>query len=313
VQGTRTIAGVAVSVPTEEANPIPASPPLTLDSDAQLAYSSSVMNAISAAAGHRVTSDDPDLVVTAIPGSRILHIAFTADTEKVATNTANAAASALMAALTQHAVERSAIQLKALRARAASLNSTINADAAVLYRLQAPSIQRLSDVEVRMLRERTHALMLAAQSVKIQTDRVLSRQLTPPQIVQPVSTSPQSDVWRVSIATGLSLGLLLGVLLARFRHLLSPRLHRTSDVARWTDLPLLAVMPSPTQSGGTTAEVDTALRSLEVYRPTAFVCASARSTAQSTPVIRPARAGTAGRPPPVGAGAATRPRGRQVS
>jgi hypothetical protein len=277
LQGTRSIATVGVVVTPEPANPIPATPPLTLDSDAQLLYSTPVLNAASHVAGQQVTSADPDLAITATPGTHILHIAYTANNPAVASETASAAASAFIAVLAQHDAQRSALQLSELRARAASLDATINAQAAVLYRLQAPSVQRLNDVEVKSLKKHTSSTILAAQRVKIQIDRVTSRQPTPPQIVQPVSTSPQSDVWRVSIATGLALGLLLGVMLGWLRHLRSPRLRRTSDVTRLTDIPVLAVVPLHQKRQNTSADLDPALLSLDVYRPTAFVSASARS------------------------------------
>lgn len=277
VQGKGSVASIGVSVPQMGANPIPASPPLTLDSDARLIYSASVLSAISAAAGRRVSSDDSDLVVTAVPGTRILNISYTAPTAATAKRTVSAAGSALAAAIDQQARERTAVQLRALSARAASLRSTINAQAAVLHTLQTPSPQRLSDSDVRFLRQRTSALRLAARSVSIQTDRLTTRQPAPSQIVQAARTTPDADTWRVGTATGLSLGLLAGLMLAWVRPLLGRRLHRAADVARWTQLPVLGELPSPTNrsSPPSPAELDRVIRSLAAYQPTAFVTASA--------------------------------------
>lgn len=281
VQGTRDVATVGVLVAPEESNPIPASPPITLDSASLLLYSAPVLAAVSTAAGHQVTSTDPDLAITATPGTHILHITFAADDPLTASRTATAAASALMTALTQHAAERRDLQLSQLRASAASLSSSIDAQAAILSRLQLPGIQRPTDLEVKTLKESTSATILAAQKVKIQMDRITSRQPTPPQVVQPSSTSPQSDDWRVSIATGLSLGLLLGVLLGWVRTLRSPRLRNTKDIARWAGLPVLAEVPVGGDWLETAGELDRAHRSLEVVRPTAFVSASPSSSSAS--------------------------------
>ncbi len=276
VQGTRTVATVAVMVPREAPNPIPASPRQTMDSTALLVRSAPVINAMSSATGHQISSDDTDLAVTATPSSQVLHITYTADTAAVATKAVNAAASAFTALIAQQAQERRALQLDMLGARAISLNSSINAQAAVLHRLQAPGINYLDNLEAKLLRERTNAAIVDARSVAIEINRVTSRQPTPVVILAPTSTSPESDVWRVSIATGLALGLMVGVLLGWLRHLHGPRLRRTSDVSRWTDLPVLAVVPAGASSRDKAAALDGTLLTLKVFEPTAFVSASAR-------------------------------------
>lgn len=101
VRGTPSIASIGILVPAQHAadsfgSTAADTRPTTMDTEAQLVRTPAVLSAMSDAAGRAVTARDPDLLVTATPNTRILHLTYTAPTATAAQNVVEAGARALL-------------------------------------------------------------------------------------------------------------------------------------------------------------------------------------------------------------------------
>jgi uncharacterized protein involved in exopolysaccharide biosynthesis len=183
-------------------------PEVSIDTDAQLVRSPSVLNAVGDALGVDAPRAEQHLSITASPGSHVLHVTVSATSAAVAARAADAAVAAFVD------VRRDALgalrsgQLRQLR----------------LF---------VTDQEEMLAKEQTRRLVIAGEDemfaqileMRAGIEELEEARRLPAQVVSPADLPPRADHANaeVSITSGAMLGLLGGWLLAIGRDRARPR------------------------------------------------------------------------------------------
>ena len=215
-RGFSPTATVSIMIPTSTplvtlsaSDPDPDQPiarPNTLDTVAKLATDQSVLSAVRDAEEAAGLSGAGSLAVSATANSRILHLAYTANSALAAKTGVTAAANSYLQSQTASLrAERSAV-LDALEVRAAGLANAIH------------TIDRQRGLGDRTLvLEQKDELLAKAAAVSFQYQRVRAAPLEPGSLASLTSVHTERDGWVVGLSSGAMVGLLAGISLGRWR------------------------------------------------------------------------------------------------
>ena len=236
-QGTPAVATVSVVIPEEPTYLAAERRPQTLDTEAQFAVDSAVLDGMRPAVGHTIAQRD--LYVSADPNTRILNLHFTGRDSAEAIAGATQAAHVLLDLRTKDLASRSASAMKVLEMRGASLDKAINTLDVSASLLNSRKVRDRHTQEIRTLQENRYRLLVQAGVVSSRIGRAESLPLDPGHVIRPAVARTTNDVWNVALSSGAMLGLALGLLLGRLRDAVSSRLTRRRVVGE-TGLPVLA-------------------------------------------------------------------------
>lgn len=235
-QGPQSVATVSIVVP-RESELADVGREATLDTLAQLARDTQVTAAMAAAAEHPIDPDD--LYVSADPNSRILNLRY-------AGSEPGAALAAIDAAGDTFLQVRGTLLEDERKDAVAQFDARYTAGIAAISTVDT-SLDQLKEIgdrnTLRVLDEARGVLLDKAGRAAGQGARAAVMPLEPGTVVRPPSVSVSRDDMVVSAGTGLFVGLLLGLLLARVRGLVGAPLARVRDVSAAAEVPLLATLP----------------------------------------------------------------------
>jgi capsular polysaccharide biosynthesis protein/MinD-like ATPase involved in chromosome partitioning or flagellar assembly len=224
---------------------------INLDTEAQLVTATQTVSA--AAEELEVTSDEirelADRVgVSVPPNTEILDITYTGDSAEAAQQGALAFANAYLAQ--REATARKGIedQIATLDERSKAFSDQLAAASKAAASQPAGSAERTrTDQQIQQLSQQL------ASNAATKT-RLQSTSLTPGQIVtQPrLPSSPSSPDLITTLATGLALGLLLGIGVAALRHRADDVIRTPEDLYRRTRVPVATVLSTPLHQGEVT-------------------------------------------------------------
>ncbi|MBM6402082.1 hypothetical protein [Phycicoccus sonneratiae] len=271
-QGPQSVATVSIFVP-EESELADVGREATLDTLAQLARDRQVTSAMAAAAEHPIDPDD--VYVSADPNSRILNLRYAGSQPGAALAAVDAAGETVIRLRTELL---DAERKDAVAQFDAQYTSGIAAVATV-----DESLDRLRDsgtgVGLETLENQRTALLDAAGRAAGRGARAAVMPLDAGQVVRPAAVTVSHDALVVAMGTGLFLGLLVGLALARVRGVVGAPLARVRDVAGSAEVPVIATLPARavTPDGRTYADHELAWRSavdvVRLHSPAAVVAA----------------------------------------
>jgi hypothetical protein len=268
--GVPAIATISMVLPEEPMYLTNGERPTSMDTEAQFAQDAAVLSAMSRAAGDEVRAGD--LYVSANPNTRILNLRYTGMGTDAAVRGVEAGAAAVLALRAEDLKERMARTGRTLDKRAKSLGGAINtldsSQALLKDASRDPLTGRALRVveQPRFLKENRAALLVQAGIVGSRRDRSASVPLDAGQVVRPAVARRSADRWEVSIASGLVLGLVGGLVAARGRELLSRRLRRRRVVVEDAGMDVLAELDGHRARGW-----DEAVLAAVVHRPSACI------------------------------------------
>lgn len=216
---------------------------INLDTEAQLATSTDVMQE----AGKQYpeithesrTQFSDDVSVSVPPNTSVLKIAFTADSRSGARDGANALASAYLANRKRTALSQLDNQKHTAQTTVASLTSQLHAASLKQAALTVGSLDKpYLQSQIGLLRNQITAenqQLVGLGAIAVTPGRVVEKASLPP--------SPSSPSRLIDIASGIGLGLLLGLLVAWLRNRYRRKVRTAGDVAATVDVPCLAVLP----------------------------------------------------------------------
>ncbi len=243
LHGTPSTATLSVLVPPEPTYVAKASHPVTIDTEAQFANSTSVSDAILDAVSHDAKIDPDRLEVTATPNTRILHLTYSAANPKSATSAVTAAANALLQLRARNMQARQAAVLKALRLRADALDKAIKTVDTSGVSLKSSTKELNLFGKAELLRRTNQELLSEAGQVGSQIAQATSIPLDVGHLVRPATVTLDTGRWLVALASGMMLGLLVALLTSLLRDAVTVRVRRAKDITGTTGLPILAEVP----------------------------------------------------------------------
>lgn len=230
--GNPVIARTSVIVPAESVSEQPGFT-TSLDTLNQLARSGTVRAAIRDATG----GEEGPLDVVATPNSRILTLSYTGDSTGTALAGVTAAAEGLLSA-----------HRSLLEADRDSAVSRLDDEYAALLRALAivdSSLKsRLSALDVSMLQQTRGRILSESADVANESARLGALVFEVGRTVRPAAARTTYDPLVVSVATGLMLGMLAGVLTARLRDMHTRRLRGVRGAAAALGTDMLARIPA---------------------------------------------------------------------
>ena len=251
---------------------------INLDTEAQLVKSAAVVERATQTYRPLTKQTFEDLVsdisVTVPPNTTVLEIAFTANAAKVARAGANALATAYLA-------DRQGNAQNVLDRQKRNAQQSV---AALTSELQNVSQQAAASKTNGYLRTRIALVKNQIDSENRQIVTLGTVQITPGRVITaaslPVKASSPSMI--INLASGIGLGLILGLLAAWLLLRYRRKVRRPDDVTHVVDMPCLAVLSRPRKGSAARAEQ---------YRRLALVSTSAVHDARrlvfATPLISP--------------------------
>ena len=204
--GIPSVANVSIWLRPDPLYPNSTKRPETLDTAAQIASGARVLDAISAATGQPLPAVARSLAVSAVPNTRILELSFRADTARTATEAVGVAAQAVLSIRGQELENRQASTSQELNAKSRRLSLTVARVEAAISSLSGNGLG-----PPRVLLEERYDLGLAVNDVESNIATVTSLPVDAGEVVRPIHVRDVHGRWNVSLATGLLLGLLVGV------------------------------------------------------------------------------------------------------
>jgi len=266
-RGVSSVGSVSVVLPVEPSLLTENLRPSTMDNEAQYARSPAVLDAVSQAVGHPVSASD--INISANANTRILNIRYSARSSREAQTGAAAAAEAVLERRSLEIRDRLAATSARLVKQAAALQaalSTMNTSSELLSKESRDEGRPLPAADPRALDEGRAALLAKAGIVSTRLARAETTTIDAGQIVRPVASRVAGGRWRVSLVTGLSLGLVAGLIAASARETVTRRLRRR-ELATDAGLPVLAQV-DPADLADSMARDAGEVRMLQHLRPT---------------------------------------------
>lgn len=216
--------------------------PMSLDTDAQLLGGRQVTEAIRSATGITLQPDQQDLRVVARPNSRVVDLTFGASSPELAVNGVAAASRSFLEGRQTQLNAELKNEVSLLNEQAASLDTSVRVLDGALA-VVGDNSNRVPLVGTRNTRELRWSLLTKIQQVNFQINRVVSNPTSSGEYLDAIRVEPQNDVWNVSLASGLMIGLLFGGAGAMFSERHGTRLRWPQVVLAETGLPVLASVP----------------------------------------------------------------------
>lgn len=245
-RGVPYVASDTILVPSAARLPSGGDGPMTLDTEAQLLSSPAVANAVLKATGKPLEATSTDLRSVAVPNSRVLNVLYEGSSPKAATAGVRAASDAFLSQRQQQLETELNDEIAQLKAQALSLDSSVrvlNDALAVVGDTNSPSPL----VQTRNTREQRGELLTRIDKVNYQLTRVVGNPSVTGDIILPTKVVPQNQVWIVSLASGLMLGLMAGAGIAMQLDRRGRRLRTPEDLQRAIGIPTLAVVETGAQ------------------------------------------------------------------
>lgn len=210
--GSPARAAQSVAVPGVDLVGVPDIRPLSLDSEASVLKSTTVLEAVATAlpGENDLTDIERSLEVTARPNSRILNITYMARDETQARVGAEIAAAAYLTYRDQLAEEARVSISERYSAQQKQLEDNFVAAAETVNTADGPPNPSLA--------ERTNELRLLAANARGIVQTAESTSGTGSQIVSDVQVVPSTDLARVRVTSGGMTGLVFGLMLAPWVH-----------------------------------------------------------------------------------------------
>jgi hypothetical protein len=243
-QGVTTTATAQVELPRDPVYPDESHRTDTLDTLGQLLKTPDVARAVTEAVGRPINLES-ELTIGAAPNSRILYVKVTDLDGHDASIAATAAAKQLIEVRDGQLQRRQLRVLARLRNREAELMKAM----IELDRLQRAASDAHSDKLTRIYIPIHFALLARQTAANLDTTSVLATRPVSGTLLGPAHTHQRRDVWRVSLGSGLMLGLLAGIWVARLRDIISPRVGRGRKTSRLTGLDVVATIELPARAG----------------------------------------------------------------
>lgn len=240
--GVRYSATQTMLVPDSRRLPSGGYGPMSLDTEAQLLSGRSVTEAIRRATGTTLQPDQQDLRVVARPNTRVVDLSFRANSPESAVKGVAAASRAFLEEREAQLNSELKDEMSLLNKQASGLDSSVRVLDDVLQ-VVGDTGSRIPLVETRNTREVRWNLLTRIQQVNFQMNRISSTPTPNGSYLDVIRVEPQNDVWNVSLASGLMIGLLFGSAGAMVSERRGARLQRPAIVLRETGLPVLATVP----------------------------------------------------------------------
>lgn len=270
------IGTVSLYLPEEPENIDPRS--VNLDTLAFLARGGVVTDSL-----RRAVDESPrfqDVVISADPNSRILNFRYTAN------NASNALKGAAVAGESMLAVRRELLQTERQEAvsqfgaqYSASLRAIETVDQKIVALGGTPGASKATPRTQLLVSQRSDLLVRAGRSAG-QGARASAAPIDPGRVVRPAAVSTSYDRIVVFMSSGLLLGLLIGIAIARLRSVRGTRIGSIANLESAVILPVIAHLPvgALSSSGRLNAGYETAwtstVNAVLVHTPVTVVSAS---------------------------------------
>ncbi|CCH79226.1 conserved membrane hypothetical protein [Nostocoides japonicum T1-X7] len=246
-EGSPSVATISVLIPPEPVYPGGDPWTRTLDTEAQFAYSAPVLEAMSRVAARPVAADDSGLSVTAIPNSRILNLSYQSMSPTTASAVVSAAAQSMLDSRNEYLRARQTRAFDGIDARSAAVNAALGT-----VDDEGTALDHFADYDVRssrraLLKQTQYGLLASIAEIENQREQLSSTQLVGGRVLGPARVVVVTGPRTVRLASGLGLGLLVGLGVALLRELRGRRLSSSGRAAADLDVPVVNDMPSATR------------------------------------------------------------------
>jgi hypothetical protein len=213
--GTPVQATTAVLLPRETELVSTGQGPVTIDTLARLSSATTVAEATRPVA--RADSSWTGLNVRAIPNTTILNLVVTTSDAKTAGEAVTKATGAYKAQLKQLFADRRSAVIRKLRIEGRSFNDVLTATDARISQLEGRRSTPDRLTELATLKAKHKRLVQTLADTQQQLSALRASPAPEAQVIRPAQVVVQRDYWSVALASGLLLGLLVGIVLVRRR------------------------------------------------------------------------------------------------
>lgn len=268
--GSPTSATQSVLVPMNNPTDIRSSRPLSLDSEARLAVSTPVLAAVASAVGEVAPQEVADhLSITAEPNTRILNLTYTADDPEIAVAATREAARAFIDIREGMVSEAQTAQLQRLEARQAALQVSYALASSTADLAGAQANPKLQDTAGRL---RAESAATFDQIAALQSDEVGAGQA-----LHDMRVHQSNDPWLIRVASGLTMGAVLGLVLMWFADGRVSRLSRRPETQLGVGLPTVARIPPEAVADPSPEAILAAASAVKAYFPLCGILVAADS------------------------------------